>query len=289
MARFIVEIGSNHNRDLERTYRLLEQCAAAGAQAAKLQLFRVEELFAPEALAFKPSLRDRREWELPLDMLEPVRAKCTELGLELGVTPFSRWAVDVLAPHVDFLKVASYELLWHDLIRDCAATGKPLLVSTGMATLDEITAAVDAARSVGCSSLTLMHCVSGYPTPPEQCNLAAIDTLFREFRCDVGWSDHSRNAAVVARAVRRFAASDIEAHVDLDEEGFEAGEHNWGPEQLREAIELSNSEVPLPQGIEVADGDGEKRPMPVERADVPWRADPADGLRPLAATRAALV
>jgi len=283
MARFIAEIGSNHNRDLVRTRSLLDACAHAGAGAAKLQIFRVEDLFAPEVLAQRPELRERRAWEFPLELLDPVARHARRAGLEFGATPFGLWAVDELAPVVDFFKVASYELLWHDLIRACAATGRPLILSTGMATLDEVDAAVEAAHGAG--ELTLLHCVSGYPAPAEQCNLAVIATLRERYGCRVGWSDHSASSAVVERAVRRWDASDIELHVDLDGTGNEAGEHNWTPAQLAATTSACRRDDADPEGPLPMDGDGVKRPMPVEQPDVPWRADPSDGLRPLLETR----
>jgi N-acetylneuraminate synthase len=179
---------------------------------------------------------------------------------------------------VDFLKVASYELLWHDLVRACAATGLPLVVSTGMATLDEVTAAVAVARAAGARDVGLLHCVSGYPTPPEQANLAAIETLRNATGCPVGWSDHTGSPGVVRRAIDRWGATDVELHVDLDGEGNEAGPHNWTPAGLRA--------LPAAAAATEADGDGAKVPMPVELPDVAWRADPQDGLRPLRAARA---
>ncbi len=286
MTRFIVEIGSNHNRDLDRALALLDAAAGAGAGAVKLQVFHIEDLFAPEVLAAREDLRARRAWELPLELLEPIAHRCRELDVELGATPFGLWAIETLQPHVDFFKLASYEVLWHEMIRALAATGKPLVISTGMATLGEIDAAVTAARHAGCRDLRLLHCVSGYPTPPEQCNLSAIAALRERYECPVGWSDHSVRAEVVWRAVRHWGASDIELHLDLDGAGHEAGEHNWTPAGLAELIAgLADAE---PNGPHAADGDGVKRPMPVEAPDVAWRADPSDGLRPLLATRAAL-
>ncbi len=283
MARLIAEIGSNHNRDLERTRALIEASAAVGCTAVKLQVFRVDDLFAPEALASHPQLAQRRAWEFPLDMLPEVRAACDAAGIALGASPFGLWAVDALLDWVDFYKVASYELLWHDLLRACAATGKPLVLSTGMASEAEIAGAADAVDG----DLTLLHCVSGYPTPARQANLAAIQTLRERFGCRVGWSDHTGVEEVVVRAVTRWQASDVELHVDLDGRGFEAGEHNWTPHriaQLRAAIEASE-----PEADSELDGDGRKLPQPVERPDVAWRADPIDGLRPLSELRARLV
>jgi sialic acid synthase SpsE len=286
MTRFIAEIGSNHNRDLGRALALVEASARAGAHAVKLQVFRVEDIFAPEVLAHRSDLRARRCWELPPKLLEPIAERCDALGVELGATPFGLWAIDALRPHVDFFKVASYELLWHELIRKLAATGTPLVISTGMATMTEIDAAVAAARAGGCEDLRLLHCVSGYPTPPEQCNLAAIGTLRKCYGCPVGWSDHSARADVVARAIRRWGAADVELHVDLDGTGSEAGAHNWTPPALASLIAELAGSGPV-QDVTAADGDGVKHPMPVELPDVAWRADPADGLRPLRGTRAA--
>lgn len=282
MARFIAEIGSNHNRDRERAHALIEASAAAGCDAVKLQVFRVDDLFAPEALAALPHLSDRRAWEFPLEMLADVRAQCTAANIELGATPFGLWAVEALAEHVDFLKIASYEILWHELLHACAQTGKPIVLSTGMATEEEVARAVDAVDG----ALTLLHCVSGYPTPPEQANLAAIGTLRARFGCPVGWSDHTGVDAVVAQAVLRWGASDVELHVDLDHGGFETGEHNRTPAQIRSLREtIARGDLVVDP---VFDGDGRKVPQPVELPDVPWRADPSDGLRPLRTTRAEL-
>ncbi|HYM44921.1 MAG TPA: N-acetylneuraminate synthase family protein [Solirubrobacteraceae bacterium] len=288
MTRFIAELGSNHNRDLDRALALLDAAARAGAGAVKLQVFHVEDLFAPEVLAVREDLRARSAWELPLELLEPIARRCRELEVELGATPFGLWAIEALQPHVDFFKVASYELLWHELIEKLAETGKPLVISAGMATLPELDAAVAAAREAGCHELRLLHCVSGYPTPPEQCNLAAIAALRERYGCPVGWSDHSARAEVVRRAVRHWGASDVELHVDLDGSGHEAGEHNWTPDRLSALIASLEDPGREPESAVALDGNGVKRPMPIEAPDVAWRADPSDGLRPLLATRATL-
>jgi sialic acid synthase SpsE len=287
VTRFIAEIGSNHNQDESRCLELIDRAAEAGCEAVKLQIFRVEDLFSPIALERDPALRRRSAWEFPLKLLPAVRSRCSELGVALGATPFALWAVAELEAYVDFFKIASYELLWHELLQACAATGKPVVVSTGMATEAEIAGAVEAVDG----KLTLLHCVSGYPTPPEQCNLAAIETLRRRFDCEVGWSDHTGMADVVLRAAVRWSASDIEVHIDLDDDGNEAGPHNWTGASiatmisritaLRQSADLS-PDSDLARAI---DGDGVKRPMPVELPDVPWRADPSDGLRPMAAMR----
>jgi N-acetylneuraminate synthase len=286
-ARFIAEVGSNHNRELERAAALVDAYASAGANAIKIQVFQIDDLFAPSVLEARGDLRARRATEFPLELLAPLEERCRERSLQLGATPFSLCVIERLLAHIDFLKIASYELLWHDLIRECAGTGKPLIVSTGMATDEEIDAAVSVAREAGCNELSLLHCVSGYPTPPAQCNLMAIATLRERHGCPVGWSDHSVDVDVVSRAVRRWGASDVEMHVDLEQGGgLEGGEHNWTPSAMHRAIHVADGAALKDAAL--ADGDGVKRPMPVEVPDVAWRADPRDGLRPLQPTRAAL-
>jgi N-acetylneuraminate synthase len=282
MPRFVAEVSSNHARDLDRCLAFVDASADEGCSDVKFQLFKLRELFAPEALAANPRLLDREAWELPLGFLAPITERAHERGLGFMCTPFYLDAVAELFPFVDSYKVASYELMWTDLLRECAATGKPVILSTGMATLPEVSEAVDTLRDAGCSDLTLLHCVSGYPTPREQCNLAVIETLRREFGCAVGWSDHSVDRSVIQRAVHRWGAEMVEFHLDLDRCGAEyASGHCWLPEEIGPVI----SDV---RDALEADGDGEKRPAPAELPDREWRADPVDGLRPLRTTRATL-
>jgi len=144
-----------------------------------------------------------------------------------------------------------------------------------MATLPEIRQAVATLRRSGCENFTLLHCVSGYPAPPAECNLAALETLRQEFHCPVGWSDHSVNPGVIYRAVHRWGASLVEFHLDLEGEGeeFQTG-HCWLPAQIQAVIQA------VRHGCQ-ADGNGHKAPSPSELPDRDWRADPFDGLRPL--------
>jgi N-acetylneuraminate synthase len=194
-------------------------------------------------------------------------------------SPFYLDAVRELEAHVDALKIASYELLWDDLLRACAGTGKPVMLSTGMATLDEVERAVSVLRSAGTESLTLLHCVSSYPAKAPSANLAAISTMRETFSCPVGWSDHSVNPAVIYRAVHAWGASAVEFHLDLDEAGIEfSGGHCWLPGQIADVIRTVRSGLG-------ADGTGQKDPAEAELGERDWRADPADGLRPLRGTR----
>jgi len=279
MPLFIAEVSSNHHQDLDRCRAFIDAAADIGCGAVKFQLFRVDQLFAPEVLKRSEEHRARARWELPQAFLPELAAHCRQRGVQFACTPFYLDAVAELEPYVDFYKIASYELLWDELLVACAATGKSVILSTGMATLDEVMHAVEVLRNAGCARPTLLHCVSGYPTPPEQCNLAAIDTLRRHAGCPVGWSDHTVKPAVLQRAVHRWGASVIEFHLDLDGKGEEfVSGHCWLPEAMAQVI----ADVRLAFS---ADGDGEKVPVEAELPDRAWRADPVDGLRPLRETR----
>jgi len=278
---FVAEVSSNHNRNLDRCFQFIDIAARIGCHAVKFQLFKIDELFSPEILSQSEKHRQRRAWELPVEFLPDLAKRCRQRQIAFSCTPFYLKAVEELAPYVDFFKIASYELLWGDLLRACARSGKPIVLSTGMATIDEVEKAVRTLREADCCDLTLLHCVSGYPVPPQECNLAAIATLRNTFGCKVGWSDHSVNPAVVCRAVHRWDASMVEFHIDIDGHGEEfASGHCWLPEQMEAVIRAA-------QILPAADGDGIKEPTPIEIPDRAWRADPSDGLRPLRPTREA--
>ncbi|MBT9614044.1 MAG: N-acetylneuraminate synthase family protein [Burkholderiales bacterium] len=278
MVDFIAEVSSNHSRDLERSLDFIQCAADAGCSAVKFQLFRVDQLFVANALPAS-EVKRRKNWELPLEFVPKLAQRCRELGIEFSCTPFYLDAVSALEPHVAFFKIASYELLWDELLAACARTGKPVILSTGMATIDEIKHAVEVLHQNGCKTPTLLHCTSAYPTPYAEANLAAIETLRQVTGCEVGWSDHTVEPAVIHRAIHRWGARIIEFHLDLDGKGeeFEAG-HCWLPDQIAAVIR------DVKKGFE-ADGNGIKEPVPSELSDRMWRADPSDGLRPLKGIR----
>lgn len=118
-------------------------------------------------------------------------AAMPQVDIEFSCTPFYIDAVRELEPYVDFYKIASYELLWDDLLVACARTGKRVVISTGMATMPEILHAVNVLKLNGSSAPVLLHCTSAYPTPHEEANLAAIETIRHATGCEVGWSDHT--------------------------------------------------------------------------------------------------
>lgn len=280
MIKFIAEVSSNHNSDLYRSLAFIDAAAQSGCTAVKFQLFKTDLLFAPEILKKSEKHRNRRDWELPLAFLPDLADRCIKRGIEFSCTPFFLEAVSALEPYVAFYKIASYELLWDDLLVECAKTGKPVVLSTGMALIDEIQHAVKVLQQNGCTAPTLMHCTSAYPTPYAEANLAAIETIRQATGCEVGWSDHTVEPAVIHRAIHRWGAKTIEFHLDLDGTGeeFSAG-HCWLPEQIGAVIR------DVGKGF-VADGNGIKEPVPSELPDRLWRADPSDGLRPMKEIRA---
>jgi sialic acid synthase SpsE len=272
---FIAEASSNHGRELSRALAFVDAAADAGCDAVKFQLFKIERMFAPEILSQSPKHRARAQWELPLDHLGPLAEHCSDRNIQFSCTPFYLEAVAELAPFVDFYKIASYELLVTDLLKACARTGKPLVVSTGMSTMDEITAAAATLKAEGAQDLTLLHCVSAYPTPAGEANLAAIAAIRSATGLPVGWSDHTRRPAVIERAVHHWGARAVEFHLDLDGEGAEyAAGHCWLPNEIAPVIARIRESL-------IADGAGFKGPQPSELSDREWRADPIDGMRPL--------
>ena len=273
------EVSSNHAQDLGRCLDFIDVSAEIGCAAVKFQLFRIDEMFAPEILSRSEKHRARRQWELPERFLPALAERCQRRGVQFCCTPFHLEAVEQLRPFVDFYKIASYELLWDPLLEAVARTGKPVVLSCGMATIEEIVHAVSVMRGAGVNDLTLLHCVSAYPTPPDEANLAAIETIRFATGTPVGWSDHTVSPGVVHRAIHRWGAPLIEFHLDLDGSGPEyAAGHCWLPYEIGTLIR----EV---RAAETADGSGRKEPARSELPDREWRADPSDGLRPLRALR----
>jgi N-acetylneuraminate synthase len=221
----IAELSGNHNGKLDGAFALIEAAKAAGADAVKFQTYTPDTL---TILCDRPEFRvkgglwdgktlyELYEWaHTPWEWHRAMFKRAHELGLLAFSTPFDETSVDFLeALDNPIYKVASFELIDLDLIRKVAATGKPLVMSTGMATLEEIGGAVTAARNAGCQEITLLHCVSGYPTPVEECHVRSIVALRERFGCPVGLSDHSLGLAAAAAATALGAVM-IEKHLTL--------------------------------------------------------------------------
>jgi N-acetylneuraminate synthase len=226
MPPFIVaELSANHGGSLERALAVMEAAKAAGADAVKLQTYTPDTLTIDHDGAdfrIKGGLwQGRRLYELyqeahtPWDWHESLFAKARDLGMIVFSTPFDHTAVELLERlQAPAYKIASFEMIDLPLIRCVAATGKPTIVSTGMATPEEIGETVETFRAAGGRDLVLLHCVSGYPTPAEQSNLRRLPKLAAEFGCPVGLSDHTLGIEVAIAAVA-LGACLIEKHFTL--------------------------------------------------------------------------
>ena len=276
---FIAEVSSNHSANLDRCIEFIDKSSDIGCDAVKFQLFKINKLFSKEILKSSKEIADRKNWELPIEFLEPIAKHCNKRSIRFACTPFYLEAVDELLPYVSFFKIASYELLWDDLLAACANTGKDIVISTGMATIDEIQHAVKVLKENGCDKPLLLHCVSNYPSSYAEVNLSSIQTIRDLTDCEVGWSDHSVDPAVMYRAIHKWGARAVEFHLDLDGNGEEyTSGHCWLPDQIGTIIKDIN------HGF-IADGDGRKRPTLSEEKERLWRTDPSDGLRPMKLVR----
>jgi N-acetylneuraminate synthase len=145
--------------------------------------------------------------------------RCKQRNIQFSCTPFYLDAVKILEPHVAFLQDRLVRALVGCLVDRLRQNGKPVILSTGMATIDEIKHAVEVLNQNGCKAPTLLHAISAYPAPYAEANLAAIETLRQVTGCEIGWSDHTVEPAVIHRAIHRWGARVIEFHLDLDGKG----------------------------------------------------------------------
>lgn len=265
----IAEAGVNHNGDLDLAKQLIDVAAASGADAVKFQTFRTERLVAATAPMAKYQIanlgtkRSQAQLLRSLELSEKAHHILVDYAAERGLiflsTPFDELSSDFLEQlNVPAFKISSGELTNLSFLQHLAQKGKPLIISTGMATLAEVEAAVEAIESVGCKDYVLLHCVSNYPADVDDVNLRAMLTLRTAFGVPVGYSDHTIGTCVALAAVA-MGACIIEKHFTLDR-NLPGPDHKASatPEELRGLIESIRL-------IERAMGDGRKRPAPSER------------------------
>lgn len=262
----IAEAGVNHNGSIEMALELVDAAAATGADAVKFQSFRAELLAAPDAprAAYQQEatgdaggqLEMLRALELSTDDHRRIAAHCRRRGIEFLSSPFDAASVELLATlGLERLKVPSGELVDVPYLRRVAALGLPLIVSTGMATLSEVGAALGVLQAAGCprERVTVLHCSTEYPTPPADVNLRAMITLRDALGVAVGYSDHTEGTTV-AVAAAALGAVVIEKHLTLDRS-------LPGPDH-RASLEPGafGDMVRAVRVVESALGDGVKRP-----------------------------
>lgn len=223
----IAEMSGNHNQSLERALEIVDAAAATGVQALKMQTYTADtitlnvrggdfEITDEDSLWKGRNLHELyAEAHTPWEWHEQIMRRAQEHGMLCFSTPFDETAVDFLETlNVPAYKIASFESTHLPLIRKVASTGKPMIISTGMATVAEIHEAVTAARNAGAEDIVLLKCTSNYPATPENTNVLTIPHMRELFRCEIGLSDHTMGVGAAVAAVAH-GASVLEKHFTL--------------------------------------------------------------------------
>ena len=225
----IAEMSANHNGDINNAFKIIEVAKSAGANAVKLQTYRPDTITLDcdsEDFQIHGGLWDGKtlyqlysEAYMPWDWHKPLFDYAHKLGITIFSSPFDNTAIDLLEElNAPAYKIASFEAVDLPLIKYAASTGKPMIISTGMANAEEIQEAIEAAREGGCKELAILHCVSGYPAPAADYNLRTIPDMIQRFGLVTGLSDHTIDNTTAITSIA-LGASIIEKHVTLDRKG----------------------------------------------------------------------
>lgn len=262
-VKIIAEIGSNYDGDLSTALEYVSTAAAVGADAVKFQTLKRDKLVAPMTYPDgvsreNPVYRGFSNLELPDEWHQTLKNAAQATGIEFITTPFHLEAVDLLREiGVNTHKIASGDITFRPLLEAVGGTGKPVLLSTGASTLDEVGQALEILDGAGAGEVTLLHCVASYPAVPEEMNLRALVTLRQAFRRPVGISDHSAGSFAAIAAVA-LGASVIEKHLTFDR-NLPGPDHSYAMTPTEFADMVADI-----RRLEVALGDGVKAPSPSE-------------------------
>ena len=267
----IAEVGSNHNQDFDLAMKLVDVAAEAKADAVKFQTYSAETLYSKKTPEFSylkgQNVYDLMESiEFPRDWQQELAEYANKKGITFLSTPFDYAAVDELDEiGVPAFKFASFEITDLELLKYTASKQKKMIISTGMADLDEIEDAINTVRSVGNDDIVLLHCNSLYPTPPEVVNLRAIATMREAFDLPVGFSDHTLGIHISLAAVA-MGACVIEKHFTLDR-SLPGPDHSFAiePDELKEMVRCIRE-------IDKAKGSGIKERSELENGEMYTKA-----------------
>jgi N-acetylneuraminate synthase/N,N'-diacetyllegionaminate synthase len=263
----IAEAGVNHNGSMELAKKLIDKAKECGANAIKFQTFKAEEVVSKNVPMAKYQKENIDKNESQLEMIKKLelgyegfielKRYCDEKNIIFLSTPHCESAIDFLEPLVPAYKIGSGDLTNLPFLEKVAKKGKPIILSTGMGTIEEVRDAIHAIKGEGNDKLILLHCTTNYPAKIEEVNLRAMETMQKEFNCPVGYSDHTLGTEVPIAAVA-LGAKVIEKHFTLDK-SLPGPDHKASlePNELEEMIRRIRN-------IEIALGDGIKKPTPSE-------------------------
>ncbi|MDE1462282.1 pseudaminic acid synthase [Spartinivicinus poritis] len=225
----IAELSANHNGKIENAFKIIEAAKYSGADAVKLQSYTAdtitlncdsEDFIIKDGLWAGQTLYELyKSAHMPWDWHKPLFEHASDLGITIFSSPFDQSAVDLLEDlNTPAYKIASFEVIDLALVKYIAGTGKPMIISTGMANINEIQEAITTAYEGGCKELAILHCVSGYPAPAEDYNLSVVPDMINKFGLVTGLSDHTSDS-ITAIASIAMGASIVEKHVTLDRNG----------------------------------------------------------------------